>query len=130
MKLDLVKTTLTIILIVFLTHRYDITGTALALLIGLAPALVIVLGFLKKTIGLQYRTFIGTIIVPALASIFMLLPLMIWKEDILNLPLLILLSFLSLLGILYMLLIIAIGKKLNIGPYKTLKIILHHVSPV
>lgn len=128
-KLDLVKTTLTVALIIFLTPRYNILGTAFALLIGVLPALVIMLGMLKRAIGLRYGEFLKSIIVPLGASAVIIFPLIFLKETILGFPLLISLSFLTLLGMLYLLILIGIGKKWKLGPYHTVKIVLRHVTP-
>lgn len=129
-KVDLVKTALIVVLIVLLTPRYGIVGTSLALLAAVVPASLMTLAFLKRIIGLSYKKFLGAVIVPVVASFLMLLPVMLYKEMILALPFLILLSLLALLGILYMFMIIGAGKYLGVGPYKTLKLVLRHMSPV
>jgi len=124
LKFDSIKIPLTIILIIILTKPYGINGTAAAILIGTLPIVFIIPTYIKKLIGLKYRAIIKTAVLPTMLSAILSIPLLIYKNYILQWNTIYLILLTLILGGLYLLPVYFIGKKWNYGPYNTIKIIL------
>lgn len=127
-KFDLVKIILTLSLIIPLTLNFGIVGTAVALLLGVIPVVILNLHYLVRLTDGRYRDILHTILVPLLISLVLLLPATLYKQPILNLATPALIALLALAGLLYLILIYLVGASWNQGPYKTLRVILSHVK--
>ena len=126
-KYETVKIPLTIILIYLLTARYGIDGAALAMLLGAVPILLISLRDLKRLTRTDYATMLAPIGIPLLLSALLFAPVVVFKDAILARGT-VLVIFLSLaLGLAYVVLIYLIGRRWNMGPYKTLALIWQHI---
>lgn len=122
-KFDSIKIPLSIALIIFATPRFGITGTAGALLIGLLPILFLSLHALASNTELTYRNIAIRIGFPLSVALLLLAPLILWKEAILRSPLLVLGILTLFYLLLYVLIIIFVGKKWGYGPYNTILLI-------
>lgn len=126
-KMDMIKIFLTVSLIIPLTKIYGITGAATALLAGIIPVLIIAIIHLKRLTDINYRHIFKTTQVPIILSIFMILPIIIWKDNFLSWSNIMLLLYGTLSGIFYLFGNYIAGKKFAAGPYKTLTTISHYI---
>ena len=126
-KMDMIKIVLTLSMIIPFTKMYGIIGAALALLFGMLPVLLIALIHLKKITKISYKEIFKTTYSPATLSIFMMMPIIIFKDSFLSWNTSMLLLYGAFSGIFYLGGTYIMGKKLNTGPYKTIETILKHV---
>ena len=126
-KYEMVKIPLTLILIYFLTVRFGIAGAAAAMILGATPILFVVLRDLKRLAGLSYGAIMMMVLTPLAVSILLALPLIVFKNAIIPLGGVFFVGLLAALGFAYLAILYALGRYWNIGPYKTLKLVLRYI---
>lgn len=129
LELDTIKIFFTLILIIYLTNHLGIFGTALALIFGLLPSLLLSLRRLTQVTAVTIKDVIGSVWVPFCLSLLLSLPALLWREQIIQLPIIVMISLVVITGLAYISLTWILGKHLNAGPYKTLRLILQHILP-
>ncbi len=122
-KFDGIKISLSIVLLLIAAPRWGATGAAGALFLGFFPVLVLsVRALILRTTVTAWNILIRAGF-PLSVAMVLLVPAIIWKEAILGFSI-ISLGMLALAYIFfYALIIVAVGKKFNRGPYSTLLLI-------
>lgn len=121
-KFEALRVGVTLPLIVLLTARAGILGTALALVCGIIPTFGLSVRALARLTGLPWRSMLKAALVPAAAAGITLIPALVWKENLLALSIPALLGAIAGMGILYLAGIAAAGTK-GYGPYATLTLV-------
>lgn len=122
-KFDTVKIPLSIVLLLVATPRWGATGAAAALLAGFLPVLLLSLRALVTYTTVSAWNILIRAAFPLLVSVAILLPLVVWKEAVLNLSIFWLVAIAITAMSLYALVIAGVGKKFGRGPYGTLLLI-------
>lgn len=125
-KIDTFKMLLTIPLVYFLTDRFGIIGTSFALVIGILPVIILNIYNAIQLTKIRLSDILGTLITPLISTIIITVPVIIYKKYVLQTSLPILLSFITLAGILYLSIIYLTDKFGDKGPYKTIMLIIKH----
>jgi O-antigen/teichoic acid export membrane protein len=127
-KIDSFKTLITIPLIFFLTSKFGIVGTGMALVIGILPIVILNIYSIIQLTKIRLLDILGTIITPLIGTVMIAAPAIIYKTYLLQMSLPLLLSSVILAGILYLSIIYSTDKLLDKGPYKTIMLIIKHNS--
>lgn len=123
---NLIKTVVTLTLLIPLTMRAGISGAALALLLGTLPTLAFNISAIVRFTGLHLGAIVSTALVPLLSSAVIVIPLMLAKETFLIMPVWGLVLTTGIAGLLYGGQVILWGALFKRGPYKTLHLIIQH----
>lgn len=122
-KMDIIKTVLTVGLMFILTPLYGINGTAFALTVGLIPIFIFYMYFLITLTLIKLRDIVWQISAPLLLSLSFLIPTLFLKDILIQLSTPLTLVFFALTGVLYLATIYFMGKKYKVGPYLTLELV-------
>lgn len=125
-KIDTIKLLLTTIFMLFLTARFGIVGTGIALVAGILPIVILNIYSIMQLTKVRLLDILGTIVTPLISTVLIAIPAIIYKQYILQMPLPILLTFLILAGILYLSIIYLTDRFWNRGPYTTIMLIIKH----
>lgn len=128
-KLTLLKMAVTLPLIVILARRYSIDGVAVGLIIGILPVLIASLAYLLHHTVVTMRDILNTLMVPALLTLLLSVPLLVLSDILIALPVLLLASLIIVWGVLYMFLTHYTQYVFNKGPFKTLLLIYKSIKP-
>src|SRR3989344_4990509 len=128
-SLSFISLLVTIPLLVPFTMLWGITGSAIAILVGLLPILILSYKLLASLTALTLRDVGTSLALPLVVSTILFLPTIIWKEALLALPTPALLGFAGSIGILYGGVILFIGLRFNYGPYPILRLIWNTLKP-
>lgn len=127
-KIDTLKTLVTIPLIFFLTSQFGIVGTGLALVTGILPVVILNIYSIMQLTKIHLLDILSTLTTPLISTILIAIPAIVYKTYLLQMsPPLLLLSVI-LAGILYLFIIYFTDKLWNKGPYKTIMLIIKHDS--
>lgn len=126
-KYEIIKIPLTLILIYGLTVRFGIEGASAAMILGAAPFLLIALRDLKRLAGLSYRALLSAVLIPLTVSGLLALPLIAFKNSILNLGGLFFIGLMAALGLAYLAALYLLDRRWQVGPYQTLKLVWSYI---
>lgn len=123
----IIRTTLTAALIIPFTLHWGIFGAAVALVLGNLPTVFLNIQALIKLTLLNGRAIVKSVFWPTSISIFLLTPVLIWKDFFSGLPLFAFLGATATLGLVYLIIIYFLGVRFHRGPYLTLKVVFEHL---
>lgn len=122
-KFDSVKIPLSIALLLLATPRWGALGAAGALLIGFLPVTLLSLRALVTHTKITVWNMFVRAAFPLATALALLVPIVVWKEAILDFSLISLGMTALAYAFFYGVVIVAVGKKFNRGPYSTLLLI-------
>ena len=89
-KVNLIKIIITLPLLIYFTSKFGAIGASFALLVGIVPITALNLLNVARLTKARVRDILGTIIIPLVASIILVIPALIYKDYVLQLPAIIL----------------------------------------
>lgn len=126
-KLDIIKTILSLVLLLYFTPRYGTNGAAVAILLGFIPTFFLTLHYLQSLTHITYWNIFIRVGFPLFLAGGLMAPLAIFKNTLMQQSLTILIILTVLYFALYCLGIYAVGKKFHRGPYMTIELILKKI---